>query len=1250
MSSNHKPIRSRFSSPLHSSSPSGHNRGLAGEGQRTFMQRWLEPPLQNKASFQEAGLIRGGVVENMAPLGTLPKSMMHKKSPVNGDAVAPPPVKTRIVLKKPYTNSATRESVPRIREQTPAEEVEAAVDAEAEAETEATEEAADTTEAETADVETTPLSPLSQPLLPIPVMDDGADEDYVPKKSKSRPSNHRVINISPSNHATRRHSSRRRSARTSPTPTPTPSHLTTPVGNHQAANSSSTPLSSATAAPAAAVNPTTSITSTTTITTPFNSAASSSFNNTISFNSATTPFTSTPLIHSTAAPTNITTTTTAPSTIRAVTPPGFQAPPSVLNRDEPDKELADKVVEAAVDEALLHYRYPTAWALRLLYDENSSDPHFVSMIEDIYYQRADIETQKEFSRLVYYKKKDGKKENKGCDYFVPPSTDTRVTPHKPKPAPYGDLIRMDLSTFHEQQIHHHQEDDHLDEELLEEGHINKKIKLDEDAIEDDDASTNTPTKANGTGDHKGLTNTNKSPNKSIRGRKTRSGSASSSSTLSSVPDDVPDDYEEFMDQVDDDLSVVRPMAAEPNNAQIPVGSAQPISDQEKKPAAAKKKNGASPKHPLSQSTPAPAPNPTSNINTPLPPSRDSSMPAAIVVNGHQESSRANSLDIPKYPSKFGVLEELPDSFPYKKKSKKCETASITKESSEDSYIRDHLGEDDSLPFELAVPPPPPAIAAATEQGRASRTPALSSRAARAAKRNHDELNESISPTALSFKTGDIDSSFSARNSRAATPSSNLRSSKKTRAGLRVKTSPMKKKSTAAGIPRSHGDRPSPVGNGPNHQDDNDDSCYTCGCDGELVCCDGCRFSFHYMCIDPPLEEEPSVDEWYCNECKTRRGPPPPPYPYEDDEPVIFKALLTSLEGKNPSSFRLPEDIRDLFEGVQTGLRGDYEEPVAPKPKTNKKTADEPFDFFKVRNANGPVLCHHCHRGSMGNRPILPCSICGLNWHLECLDPPLAVPPVPRTWKCPCHVDDILANLPERLGPAHRYRKLKDAPVIEQVYSRGLANNGWIEIDNDDSDDDDEGWRQYRGFGHVFRLSEKGIKQDFITNLRKKRPSANAPVSNPNPVPASTSAAAVQASVPTLEEQQVALSLAQLAQGGANDGMSMLHQAMISEASPAVISMMASGSAQHIAKGNLASVDKVSLEAMLAQAEVLSKGIRDLLQNKSKENQEDTTSNVAVKETKRKSPVSANEKAIVKDGKDEDADTKPVMDDSAMQID
>lgn len=66
-----------------------------------------------------------------------------------------------------------------------------------------------------------------------------------------------------------------------------------------------------------------------------------------------------------------------------------------------------------------------------------------------------------------------------------------------------------------------------------------------------------------------------------------------------------------------------------------------------------------------------------------------------------------------------------------------------------------------------------------------------------------------------------------------------------------------------------------------------------------------------------------------------------------------------------------------------------------------------------------------------------------------------------------------------LSPAHKYRKIKGAPVIEQAYSRGMANNGYIEIEEDDDDEPEDAALERRNFGRVYRLSERGIKLDFV---------------------------------------------------------------------------------------------------------------------------------------------------------------------------
>jgi hypothetical protein len=48
-------------------------------------------------------------------------------------------------------------------------------------------------------------------------------------------------------------------------------------------------------------------------------------------------------------------------------------------------------------------------------------------------------------------------------------------------------------------------------------------------------------------------------------------------------------------------------------------------------------------------------------------------------------------------------------------------------------------------------------------------------------------------------------------------------------------------------------------------------------------------------------------------------------------------------------------------------------------------------------------------------------------------------------------------------------------------SRGVQNNGHIEIENEPTDDEEElGFYEQREYGHVYKLPEMGIKLDFIS--------------------------------------------------------------------------------------------------------------------------------------------------------------------------
>ncbi len=134
--------------------------------------------------------------------------------------------------------------------------------------------------------------------------------------------------------------------------------------------------------------------------------------------------------------------------------------------------------------------------------------------------------------------------------------------------------------------------------------------------------------------------------------------------------------------------------------------------------------------------------------------------------------------------------------------------------------------------------------------------------------------------------------------------------------------------------------------------------------------------------------------------------------------------------------------------------------------------------------NRAILCFHCNRAVAPNRPIVVCSVCGKNWHTDCLDPPLANPAPPRTWRCPAHVDDLLALVP---GTAHKWRYIRGAPAIKSAYSRGSVNNGHIEVHYDLESEDESGWNDPKSFGRVQRVSAKGIMLDFLAQRRRPSP-------------------------------------------------------------------------------------------------------------------------------------------------------------------
>ena len=175
--------------------------------------------------------------------------------------------------------------------------------------------------------------------------------------------------------------------------------------------------------------------------------------------------------------------------------------------------------------------------------------------------------------------------------------------------------------------------------------------------------------------------------------------------------------------------------------------------------------------------------------------------------------------------------------------------------------------------------------------------------------------------------------------------------------------------------------------------------------------------------------------------------------------------------------------------------------------------EEPPDNFKVKDGkDNTIFCFRCQGSTLparqgdsvpgigkGGREMIQCDHCNLSWHLECLDPPLAVPPkkivrngkTKATWMCPNHTDPLLNDIDPTTNPentdrpttSRRYkiREPKNAVTVNSTMTRGVKNNGIIEVIDDPSGDElstpDTPFQ-------IPRLSERGIKLDFIDRIKQ----------------------------------------------------------------------------------------------------------------------------------------------------------------------
>ncbi|PHH67720.1 hypothetical protein CDD80_586 [Ophiocordyceps camponoti-rufipedis] len=832
------------------------------------------------------------------------------------------------------------------------------------------------------------------------------------------------------------------------------------------------------------------------------------------------------------------------SVIMAKTPP-----PPVKKRPDPDeRDFTDKVVEAAVDEALRHYRYPTAWALRTLYDERCEDGDFVTMMDDVYRQTADAETRADFARLIEAKKREGKRDNQGCYYFVPPTTNSRFTPHKPRPAPYAVLLRAGEGEAEADEDEDEVDEDEVDED---EGDADDQDDDDDDDDNRDDkepkhkplATTTTTTTTPSTPD--GAVVMVRTPRSSRLGRRV---SASSLSSLSSA------------------MSLSSPEAADAPKRQQPITTRN--ASESNSPPSLRRTRAARDKDNSMLLDPDAKPKRRRHHN---------GQDDAVKRPNHDESDDDDDDDNDNDDDAFSSWHRR------RRHARRVTNGYSVRESAVRVVTTTPV-------TAITTPPPRPS----RRPRRVAPRPAPTTRATRSAgKRPAPEPDRLVSPAAFSWQG---DGSPTA-GSRAVTPATSLRPAKRQRTGLRVKTSPVKKKGgTAAGVPRPVGEPGSTLGGGgapKDHTSDNDEYCSACGNAGDVVCCDGCPRSFHFECVDM-VQSDHLPDEWFCNECLIRRFPSRVPV-----HQGIFASALNNLEKCIPRAFSLPVKVQNRFEGVKAGADGDYEEVVPTKAAAKKRPGyDELPDFFKQRDDGRAVLCHACQKPATEIRAIITCSACPFHWHIDCLDPPLAVPPVLKSWRCPAHIDDVLVDVP-RLAPAHRFRTIRGSQPLTPALSRGLRNNGHIDIDWSD-EADASGWPDASSFGRTYKLASNGVILDFIEQLRHQGagfgPRRHESRRVPYPVPsvAGDKRPLVGSALERkMDEMQVSLNLIGLREKP-TERIGQLTSALLSAADDNVLALMAKANADNLAAARLGPSDRQGLRALLAQTDAMAARIRSLL--------------------------------------------------------
>ncbi|KIW05575.1 uncharacterized protein PV09_03450 [Verruconis gallopava] len=393
---------------------------------------------------------------------------------------------------------------------------------------------------------------------------------------------------------------------------------------------------------------------------------------------------------------------------------------------------------------------------------------------------------------------------------------------------------------------------------------------------------------------------------------------------------------------------------------------------------------------------------------------------------------------------------------------------------------------------------------------------------------------------------------------------------KRRRTARTKYSPVKLPNGVAPKTFEPASRSSPLPDGGREgKKPNRDQCFSCGCGGDLICCDMCQNSFHAECWDPPCkdanDEQFQGFEWICTHCRiwekrkdneerARRGEPleldssdegsvatkgsdvpetPPDWNLLDRVPIkvpLFEQLTKGFKELLPEQFGLKPVIRDAYDGYVVDSERRYR-PIQKAPinvDSRLRPTEAIFDDGKhIKDPKDMKQCVYCGLSAVSKKgDLIKCDTCGDFWHLDCLPSPTTAPPQTwsavekrgnrmtdvykkRYWECPRHVEQdmiLLSDPTTYSGDLNNVRGIKVRLPRRQVAQvaaiREQAKASRSQTVREAPDDvmlvnievDDSWWEKYDARrnemketeNNSYTIHENNVLADFAAKARNNR--------------------------------------------------------------------------------------------------------------------------------------------------------------------